>query len=229
MKTSYGLPKKREEVIAELQNAFVNQNLDDIEYENRLSEALAAKSMEELEVIVFDFPAEIKHTLFPKELVAQAPQPTHLLPAQGNETYRVFFGEDKRQVPQLGNQPLGFMAIFSSQKLDFRQSQLQGNQFKMHVECILGETVVDLRNEDLTGKHFDIWVGGGLGTIKILVPRGGVIKNEAQFIGGEFNLKDKRKSWLNRLTGNRAEEAPQMSFTLTLHGNYWLGNVEVVY
>ncbi len=72
MKTTYGLPAKREEVIDTLNTAFAEQNLDDEEYENRVKEALNAKCIEELELVVFDFPREIKDKLFPtKNIVHQ--------------------------------------------------------------------------------------------------------------------------------------------------------------
>jgi len=230
MKTIYGLPKKREEVIVVLQEAFSNQNLDDTEYESRLNEALAAKSIEDLEMVVFDFPAEIKNKLFPKEAAAvQETQLSNLPSMQSNDNYRVIFGEDKRQVPQIGAQAINFLSILSSQMVDLRKSVLQGNRFKIYVECLLGKTVIDLRNEDLSGKEIDIWIGGGLGEIEILVPQGGTIKKEAQFFGGNFTMKDKRKSWLNRLMGKQNTEAQSVFFTLTLHGNYWLGNVSVIY
>lgn len=232
MKTVYGLPKKREEVIEELKTAFTNQNLDDAEYENRLNEALSAKSMEELEAVVFDFPAEIKNKLFTKDNAIQGVKPSesaNLPLVSTNDTYRAIMGEDKRQIAQLGESTVNFFALMSSQTVDFRRCQLQGNRFKLHVECLLSNTVIDLRNEDLAGKHIEIWIGGGLGDIKILIPKGGAIQREAQLFGGSFTTKDKRKSWLNKLTGNKEEETPQIQFTLTLHGTYWLGNVNIVY
>lgn len=231
MKTIYGLPKKREEVIIVLQEAFSNQNLDDAEYESRLNEVLAAKSIEDLEMTVFDFPAEIRNQLFPKEIlnIQTTQSPSQQLSVQSNDNYRVIFGEDKRQVPQIGASAINFLSVMSSQIVDFRKSQLQGNRFKIYVECLLGKTVIDLRNEDLSGKEIDIWIGGGLGEIEIFVPKGGNIKKEAQFLGGNFTMKDKRKSWLKRLIGKQPEETNTVDFTLTLHGNYWLGNVSIVY
>ena len=237
MKTTYGLPKKREEVIEELQTAFANQNLDETEYENRLNEALAAKSVEDLESIVSDFPSEIKSKLFTKEVVttqtnkevAQKETYSPATPATTMDTYRSIMGQDKKQIAVLGGQVLHFFAIMSSQKVDFRRSQLEGNRFKIHVESLLGETVIDLRNEDLNGKHVEIIVGGGLGSIKVLVPKGGNIQSEAQIFGGNFEVKDKQKSWLNKLTGKKEKEHPDIAFSLSLHGTFWLGNVEVIY
>ncbi|TAH20149.1 MAG: DUF1707 and DUF2154 domain-containing protein [Cytophagales bacterium] len=229
MKTVYGLPKKREEVITVLQDAFSNQNLDDAEYESRLNEALAAKSIEDLEMTVFDFPAKIKNQLFPKDATTvQATQSSHLPSVRSNDNYRVVFGQDRRQISQIGAEAINFLSVMSSQIVDFRKSQLQGNQFKIYVECLLGKTVIDLRNEDLSGKEIDIWIGGGLGEIEILVPQGGNIRQEAQFFGGNFTTKDKRKSWLNRLMGKQHTEKQSIAFTLTLRGNYWLGNVSVI-
>ncbi len=232
-KTTYGLPKKREELIAELQTAFANQNLDEGEYENRLKEALNATCVEDLEVIVFDFPAEIRHRLFPAAPVVPAKSasaPLSHLPAQSpGGTQRVFLGEDKCQVALLNEQPQHFLAIMATQVVDFRQSQVLGPTARLDVECFLGETKLDLRNEDLAGKDLHIWVGGGLGSIKILVPPGGQIRREVQLIGSSFQVKDKRKSWLNRLTGKSNQEAPAFTFNLTIHGIFWLGDIQIVY
>jgi hypothetical protein len=234
MKTTYGLPKKREELIQELQDAFTNQNLDETEYENRLREALHASSMEELEVIVSDFPAEIRQRLFPTQLavpVGGLPgAPASQLPAMPmTDTRRALLGEDKCQVALLGGQTQSFLSIMGSQVADFRQSQIEGQVIKINAECLLGETKLDLRNENLAGKDIHIWVGGGLGAIKVLVPPGGTIQNQAQLFGGSFKIKDKRKNWINRLTGNTGQEVPPLAFTLTIHGTYWLGEIEVAY
>jgi Domain of unknown function (DUF1707) len=106
MKTVYGLPKKREEVIQELQNAFASQNLDEVEYESRLNEALVANSIEDLEVLVLDFPSDVKTKLFPKE-TATAVQQSKTAVRQSKfidtaslstvpikDTYRVIMGND---------------------------------------------------------------------------------------------------------------------------------------
>jgi hypothetical protein len=233
-KTTYGLPKKREELLVELQTAFANQNLDEAEYEIRLKEALNATCIEELEVIVFDFPAEIKSRLFPAAPVMPAKTvpgsvPGHL-PAQPlGGTQRTILSEDKCQVALLNEQPQHFLAILATQVVDFRQSVVQGSQARLDVECFLGETTLDLRNEQLANQDVHIWVGGGLGAIKILVPPGGNIRRAVQLFGSSFNIKDKRKSWLSRLTGRSNQEAPAFAFNLTIHGTYWLGEIQVVY
>ena len=234
MKTVYGLPKKREEVIEELQTAFANQNLDEAEYESRLNEALAANSIEDLEVLVLDFPPQIKSKLFPKEVetTVQVSKPTATAPLPMipiKDTYRAIMSSDNRSIDQLDQQTVSFFALMSQQHIDLRQTQLQGNRFKLHIECLLGNTEIDLRNEDLAGRHIEIWVGGGLGEIKIKLPKGGIIQKEAQMFGGSLNIKDKRKSWINRLTGNVKEETATIQFTVSLHGTYWLGNVDIVY
>ncbi len=236
MKTTYGLPKKREEVIQELQTAFANQNLDDTEYESRLNEALAAKSIEDLEVIVFDFPLEIKRKLFPKmeatttsQVITPSESSSPSPSSQSVNSYRVIMGDDKRQILQLDASTQHFITILGNQKIDLRKSSLQGNKLKISVECLLGSTIIDLRNEKLEGKSIDIWVGGILGDIKIFVPKGGSILREAQMFGGNITVKDKRKNWLSMLTGSHREEEPPTSFILTIRGSYWLGNVEIAY
>lgn len=251
MKTTYGLPAKREEVIDVLNTAFAQQNLDDEEYENRVKEALNAKSIEELEVIIFDFPKEIKNQLFPnsnKNLATQKSDfppaafssSTHSTTRSGSDLSNLFparsvkaiFTTDKELVPVLTEQSVHFQAIFGTQKIDFRNCRFEGNRFRIDVDSILSTTVLDLRNQDLAGKHIDIFIKGVLNEIKIYIPNGGTVQKNTNLILGEYSMKDKRKGFLgqiNKFLGNEQVENESIAFTITLHGNTFMGAVKVIY
>lgn len=254
MKTTYGLPDKREKVIDALNTAFAEQNLEEHEYENRVKEALNAKSIEELEVVLFDFPRDIKAKLFPKTPSLSSPtqQKTDFPPAAfsfpanttthydktpsfsypSSQVTRTLFTNEKQLVAALDNNKTSFQAIFGNQKIDFRSCQFYSNHLKIDVESIFSETVIDLRNQDLHGKHIDIFVRGALNEIKIYIPRGGVVQKKTQIILGDYSLKDKKKGFLgqiNKFLGNQEQENEAISFSVTIHGGIFLGNIKVVY
>ena len=249
MKTTYGLPAKREEVIDALNTAFAEQNLDEEEYENRVKEALNAKSIEELEVIVFDFPREIKNKLFPTSLTNQK---TDFPPAAfssstypnrrstsevsnnrfPSQTLKAIFSSEKQLIPVLSEDSFHFQTIFGTQKVDFRNCRFEGRHFRIEVESIFSTTVLDLRNQDLAGKHIDIIIKGALNEIKIYIPRGGIVQKNTNFILAEYSIKDKKKGFLgqiNKFLGNETPESQSIDFSITLHGGLFLGEVQVIY
>ncbi len=227
--TTYGLPNKKEEVIEALKEAYANQNLEEDEYEKRLHEATNAKSIEALELVLFDFPNAIRQKIFPSKiretfLVQPPAEQTSMVKAQ------VIMSEDERQIAQLGNHLPRFSAILSSQKIDFRLSKILDEHTVLRVESILSSTLLDLRNENLDGKIIDIYVSGILGDIKILLPKGGIIEREIDVIGGNYKVQNKGKSWIQRLRGKSTqEEAPSIQFKVRIRGKFWLGNVMVSY
>lgn len=290
MKTTYGLPAKREELIDVLNTAFAEQNLDDEEYENRVKEALNAKCIEELEVIVFDFPREIKDKLFPNSNKNIAKQKSDFPPATfssssehsshsssefssssqrssdsefsssssrmthstsefssskttthlGSELSNLFparsikaiFTTDKELIPVLTEQSVHFQAVFGTQKIDFRNCRFEGQRFRIDVDSIFSNTTLDLRNQDLAGKHIDIFIKGALNEIKIYIPNGGTVQKNTNLILGEYSIKDKRKGFLgqiNKFLGNDQIENESIAFTITLHGNTFMGAVKVIY
>ncbi|WP_375563023.1 LiaF domain-containing protein [Bernardetia sp. OM2101] len=287
MKTTYGLPAKREELIDVLNTAFAEQNLDDEEYENRVKEALNAKYIEELEVIIFDFPKEIKNKLFPNssknvsqqksdfppaafssssqrtshsssessssqrssnsEFSSSSKRVTHsssefssmtthissefsnIFPARSS---KAIFTTSRELVPALTEKTVHFQAVFGTQKIDFRNCQFEGKRFRIDVDSILSTTVLDLRNQDLAGKHIDIFIKGVLNEIKIYIPHGGTVQKNTNLIMGEYSIKDKKNGFMsqvNKFLGNEKVESESINFTITLHGNSFLGAVKVIY
>jgi hypothetical protein len=228
--TTYGLPRKREEVIEELKIAFANQNLDEDEYERRLNETNNAKSIEDLMLVIFDFPPEVKYKVFPKNNSATTYQSdTYNLPATNNTAKtQVILGQDSKVMPEFSNSIAKISTILGEQKLDFRLSQIPETPINIHIENILGSTVLDLRNENLDGKHINIHITGCLGDIKILLPRGVDIQRNIQLVGSELKIQDKQRSWIKRLIGNKpVKNDIQMSINFT--GVYWFGGIKVIY
>ena len=229
--TTYGLPKKRTEVIELLKEAYTNQNLDDQEYERRLDEANNAKSIEDLKLVLFDFPAHIKSKIFPQE-AQNFPinQPSgSFLPSLPNNKLQVIMGSESKNMPEFSNALPKISAILSSQRLDFRLSKVPETPINIQVECILSGTQIDLRNDLLDGKVINIHINGGLGEVKILLPRGATINRSIQLIAGELKILDKQRSWINRLTGKSKEQLPEIQLTVNITGIFFLGEIKIIY
>lgn len=230
--TTYGLPNKREAVIKQLNLAYSEQNLEEEEFESRLKEATNAQSIEELKLVIFDFPIAIQDSIFPKETIVpakvQAPS-SPVVPSPRNK-FQSILGNDSRSIPTLSQNMSKFSAILSEQKLDFRLSQIVGDDLYVHCEAILSSVTVDLRNENLEGKTLHIHVTGSLGEIKLLIPRGAAIQKSIHSVMGEFKVQDKNRSWIKRITGLGKQEEPEKDrFTVNITGTYWLGNIKLVY
>ncbi|WP_250631401.1 DUF1707 SHOCT-like domain-containing protein [Rhodoflexus caldus] len=234
-KTIYGLPKKMEEVIQALQTAFAEQNLDEREYERRLQEAMKAECIEDLEPVLSDFPKAIRHKIFPPaqqqpQFVQETPYDYPANSSQmPNGMLQTIFNNDKQEIAVLDERPVKCTALFGTQKIDFRTAQVVGNQFRIHIESYFSETTIDLRNEAIAGKHLDIVITGGLSAVKILLPPVPTIQRAVQLVLSEFQVKDKRRSWLDRLTGKPAPLSNESPCIVQVRGNFFLGEIQVQY
>lgn len=232
--TTYGLPKKREEVIEVLKEAYANENLEEQEFEKRLDEAVKAESVEALKLVLFDFPAEIKNKIFVRESNVPTTQ-THAqvpVPAAVSPVIKVIMGNDTRTIPEFSNAISKVSAFMSNQKLDFRVSQVPETPVDLYVECFMSNTWLDLRNENLANKQINLHISGALGNIKIMLPRGASIQKNMQLVAGEYKVQDKQTSWIKRLTGKaKREQTPDDNIQLTVNilGSFWFGNVKVIY
>ncbi|MCC5945763.1 MAG: DUF1707 and DUF2154 domain-containing protein [Bernardetiaceae bacterium] len=236
-KTVYGLPKKREEVLEALQTAYSSENLDIQAYEQRLQEAMEAESVEDLALVIYDFPTEIKHAIFlPLE------EKENLYAVQNSESIRevaqispikqkrTILSTEKLKIQNLA-ETSSFYALLSTQKINIRECRLpNAKTWHIHVNNLLSTVVLDLRNEALDGKHIIIHVEGALGNINILLPCEGVINKEAEMIAGTYTIKDKKMRWINYFSAKDSnKERSFQNFTLTIKGRYWLGDIKISY
>ncbi len=229
MPTTYGLPKKKEEVMEVLLTAFTEENLDALEYDRRMEQAMEAESIEALEQIIADFPLEIRRRIFPSTATTTTTRrsaTSAALPAL--PPLRVVMGESYQHLSEINKQPLALFAALSTQKIDLRDAVLLSDELVIKVECILSETVIDLRNEQLNGRRIRFVVHGALGEIKILLPPGGLIEQAVDLIGGSLSVKDKRKGWLKRLRGQSPDPLEHL-YTVIVQGNFWFGSIRIVY
>jgi hypothetical protein len=239
MKTTYGLPQKRELVLEALKAAFVNNNLDESEYESRVNQTLEAKYVEELRAVLYDFPKKIKEEIF-DDIPSTAINESNLRETSNNlsnfsgnmptesERYTAFFSE-KRQDIAFMNNVLAFQSFMSEHNVDMRKCIIRGDELFFNISCHAGSMTLDLRNENLDGKKINIKVDCIFGQIKVYVPAGGKIVNNASMILGDFSLRNKKKSWLNKLIGREDAPAQEANFTLVIHGNCAFAEFVVVY
>jgi len=229
--TTYGLPNKKEKVIEQLNLAYSEQNLEEEEFERRLKEAVNAQSIEELKLVIFDFPISIKESIFPENKVVPTQNPSPTLPTTiPQNKIQTILGEDKRNIPLLSQRMPKFSTIMGEQKLDFRLSQIAGDTIYLHFEAILSSVKIDLRNEYLGGKTLNIHVTGSFGEVRILLPRGGNIQKNIQSVAGSVSIQDKNRSWIRRFTGlGKSSNQELETFTVNLTGIYWFGEVKLIY
>lgn len=235
--TTYGLPKKKNEVIEILNEAYANQNLEDQEYERRLDEATNAKSIEDLQLVIFDFPAAVRNKIFPKTPASsQRPStpdpswPSTLVPSKTDISTQTILGNDNLNMPVLSSSLSKISAILSNQKLDFRLAEIPATPINIRVDSYLSSTILDLRNEQLDGKVINIDVECFLGEVKILLPRGAQIQRNVSVLLSDFKVQDKQRSWIRRLTGIGASDPqPEISLTVNVTGTVLLGGLKLVY
>lgn len=238
MKTTYGLPKKREEVLEVLQSAFTQGHLDEREYERRVSNAYEAQSIEELEPVLADFPPPIRARVFAytpqaRPLITEGgtslptQQPYSAYPAASQQVYRVALAEENATVGRIDERTLKISTLLGAQKLDFSQAQVATSHSIMQVECYLGETRINLLNEQLAGKHVEVHIIGGMGEIQLLVPRSAQVERRLQLMGGDFKIRNKRSDLLDFFR-KTPTTYPDFPLSISIHGAFYFGSVRVL-
>lgn len=232
MKAAYGLPKKREEVINLLQEAYTGGNLEDAEYERRLEAVYKAANLEELQQQLFDFPEDVKRRAFPPE-APERPQRRPPFTFQEPHTgvgapLKVLMSSQKFSVQHVDAVPVRTSNILGSQQIDLRGARVAASHVVIYVECILGETKINLHNPDLEGKQVELRVNGTLGEVKIYVPQGVQVRRPVQMLASEFSHKQRKNKLMKFLAGNSHEPEPETPFLLTITGSFLLGNIKVV-
>ncbi|PWJ36112.1 uncharacterized protein DUF1707 [Sediminitomix flava] len=240
-KTSFGLPKKREEVIGLLQKAYTDNDLEETEYEDRLQKAYEASCLEDLEKVIHDFPN--RHTVFatqsaphfsaPKTAARNANLPDTKTP----QHMTAILGEQKLNVRKSYFTPLNVLTVLGEHRLNCQDMVPKANLIPFSVKTVLGDTRIDLRNPQFHGKTIHIAITNLLGETKILVPKGAVIQNMTNTILGDYSEKHKNNSNLIKKIYKSITNEPEIpqeelqgvEFTVVLRGTCLLGNVSVAY
>jgi hypothetical protein len=229
MKTSYGLPTLREKVLEVLKDAFLNNHIEEQEYESRLKQALNAQYVEDLRLVLYDFPKNIKDKIFEENTPKNSPIAPNLSPILPTETvFRSILSGDNSEIAHIGDS-ISFSAILGEQKANLRKSSFSASQIHLDALSYLGSITLDLRNEDLEGKHFDIYVDNILGSIKILIPAACRIDNQLNNVMGDFSIKNTKKSWFKSFFKQTEGLTQEANFSITIYGKCILGEVTIEY
>lgn len=235
MKTTFGLPKRREEVINMLQEAYADRNLEDDDYEQRLHTAMNAQSVEELQEVIHDFPnvTPLKKEKRPRS----SPDSSYKTPAHYLELLRskaknfpAIFTSQNLKIDSSISYPMKITTVFGNQKVDFSHAVVEGDQLVLQVESVLGETVIDLRGEGFRDKNIYLLLHNLLGEVRIILPKGVRIDNQLAPILGE--IQHGKRSMSNifaRLSGRAPKVTVNIPFNITLRGNCVLGTVRIVH
>ncbi len=172
-RTVFGLPKKREQVLNLLQEAFANNDLEVDDYEKRLDVAHNAKSLEELQFAVYDFPQV--QTLFPQQTANTGTRPPSATPV---------YAEHDRFITAIGNQNIVANDI---------------NSPSIKMLSAIGDSAIDLRQIATKHSHIVIESYSGIGNLKILVPANSIIKKSILIVLGEFVQRVKGDNFWKRL------------------------------
>ncbi|MEH0155217.1 LiaF domain-containing protein [Limibacter armeniacum] len=244
-KTVYGLPRKKEEVISLLQEAYASNNLDEAEYEKRLSMAYESKSIEELREVIYDFPQ--RDRFFPFQEQYEPKQTTSYRGVKRKEVN--LFSAPNTHFSLLGNQyvdgqsmdagPLNVITVLGENNVNLKNVAAENKLKDVYISCILGNTVIDLRNYNFQGRLIELELKSLIGNVTLLLPEGVRIKNKMLHLIGNINRSVIKKGmkWFKRHHGMKLpvsdEEATDnhfyCDFELKLRGFSLIGNVDILY
>ncbi|GAA4833993.1 DUF1707 SHOCT-like domain-containing protein [Algivirga pacifica] len=228
-KTTFGLPKKREEIIQLLQKAFTEHNLEEFDFEERLQKAYEAKSIEALEDIVHDFPGYQKRVHNTHSFEFERPQASSSSLSSNLSTVTTFLSSSKRSL-SLAKTPQGTIVqtLLGESKLQLVEEYIQENNLELTIWGGLSNTDIDLSKGILEGKHITININSLASEVRLILPKGVRIMDHTQNFLGHLSQKTKKK-WRG-IFGKREEElTPPQEYTLTLQGLNILSEIKIMY
>lgn len=157
-KRKYGVPNYRAKIIRRLETAYADNKLELDEYEKRLELAYKAEFMEDLEVLVHDFPD---------------PQPDESREIDRETDLDISKTDDDTNITLMGDQNLSAE--------DFSNRKIQSIS-------ILGDINIDVRNFRNSEKPIHIKIYSCLGDTRIIIPRGMKVKNRLKSLLGDYEL-----------------------------------------
>jgi len=157
-KRKYGVPDYRDQIIRRLETAYAGNKLELEEYERRLELACKAEFIEDLEILVHDFPGQQQsvdrdiHTGIDKDFSESA---------------------DNTKITLIGDQHLTAE--------DFSNKSIQSLS-------ILGDVNIDIRRFRNCEEPIRIKIFSLIGDTRIIIPRGMKVKNRFKSLLGDYEL-----------------------------------------
>jgi hypothetical protein len=184
----FGLPKMREKVLDMLGSAYSNNDLDIEEYEKRLAAAHKAQSIDELEHVIYDFPA-VK-TLFPTKTINTPVFPTNF------STGLAALNTESSFVNIIGNKQI---------------SSLDISEPTIELITGIGDTMLDLRDIGKKYTHIKITNYTLIGNLRIKLPANAQLKKGMSIVIGNLTQKVRGEGFWNGLFKRIVKEVPQIS------------------
>jgi hypothetical protein len=214
----FGVPRRREQIVALLSEAYARNDLEQAEFERRLERAEGARTIEELEALVADFPSDATERSAGRS------------PSEGSAAMS---GKDlEREISNLDGMaaPTRFNLLG-----DLHVSVMPSEPRVLRAVSVLGDTKVDLRGLSGLPGAFLLKVATLLGDTKIYVPRGTkVVTHLFSLIGGQSQGR-KNTGFLARIAKGlggvlgKTEEPPRPPGpTVVVTGFKVLGNTKVI-
>ncbi|MDW7692690.1 LiaF-related protein [Flammeovirgaceae bacterium SG7u.111] len=216
-KGSFGLPRLREKVINALSEAFVANNLDEHDYETRLQAAHNAKSIDDLSLVVHDFPNRDQLIERRAQRQQAVPPPRrHFQHARPAHSYNAYETKDLR------------FSLIGDCKISLRE--LRFNDIQLY--NLIGDTVIDLTEVEDGHETIEAEVYNAIGDTKIYVPAGTNVINSCITVIGEYKERHKGDSvwsWLNGKNKSQLPPPEPRDITVVLRGFKLIGDIKVVY
>ncbi|NLR90361.1 DUF1707 domain-containing protein [Flammeovirga agarivorans] len=233
-KSQFGLPKRRKEVVSILEKAFIEGNLDEHDYENRLEIAMNADHVEILDGLLSDFPDQYKNNTNVIPLKSEASR--GVLPQDPNKMSVTVLGEKHLHISTSQYAPSRMFTILGALKLSFDNNAMRNSVSNYEIVTMIGETKVDLRSKCLEGAELKIRIVKVIGEVVIKVAPGTHVIDHTKKILSEHSFSKKSKNWSSKISkvfsNNKAVVTPsvkeKVNCVVVLEGISLLGSITVI-
>ena len=215
----FGVPKRREEIVKLLTDAYAGDDLEQRDFEQRLERAEQARTIEELDAIVDDFPPEVVR--------GEVGRPSATDPAVGLSGKALDAEVQRLDAIEVSSR----VGIFGDKRVIARPSDERVVQFAV----LFGDTVVDLRQLAGTGGAYLVKISTGFGDTRVIVPPGTDVQaRHVSVIGDQRHKKKTRGSFLNRLArtlGAKPDSTETEALpgpTVVITGFKLIGDVKII-
>jgi hypothetical protein len=183
---AYGVPARRARILELLSDAYARDDLDELEFERRVERAHTARTIEELDALVSDFPEEIVNA--GPALSPNSVGPKGLAPLSREEIDREIARLDDLEAPTrmsiIGDNRI---ALYPEDDRVVRSVSLIGDS-RVDVRALAGQSGVVL-----------VKVAAAIGDTCIVVPRGTPVDIRVVSLIGEQKKSRRSEGFMKRL------------------------------
>ncbi len=190
--SAFGVPARRERIIAMLTEAYARNDLEQREFERRVEQAERAETLEELETLIADFPPEARERYGAPGAPADNPA---VVPADLERRVAELDGESApTRVSLIGDQHI---------------TVLPTDPRVLRSVCVIGDSHVDLRALAGVPGVFLLKIATVIGDTRITVPAGTRVEMRGTTLIGDQSRPGRGGGFLKRL-GRKLGVVPQL-------------------